>query len=136
VAEVCEAVEEVWAGVELSVVGVGPATPPEASQCAQEHPPRHHPPTLTNVSSVNMPTKPMLNSSRKIVSARHVSMMALLSFSRTRSSSISRSVPRNTWWCCLAWCGGGVAVWWRLVSGSCAAVSAGGRSPSQHGMAD
>lgn len=37
----------------------------------------------------------MLNSSLKIVRARHVSMIALLSFSLTRSSSISRRVPKN-----------------------------------------
>lgn len=52
--------------------------------------------TLTNVSTVNIPTKPMLNSSLKMVRAKQVSMMALLSFSFTRSNSISRSVPRNT----------------------------------------
>ncbi len=52
--------------------------------------------TLRKVSSVNIATKPMLNSSRKMVSARHVSMMALLRRSLMRSSSTSRSVPRKT----------------------------------------
>lgn len=51
--------------------------------------------TLTNVRTVNIPTKPMLNSSLKIVSAKHVSMIALLSFSFTLSSSISRNVPKK-----------------------------------------
>lgn len=51
---------------------------------------------MTNVKAANMATKPALNSSRKMVSARHVSMMAEERRSRTRSSSISRSAPKKT----------------------------------------
>jgi len=48
------------------------------------------------VSAVNMATNSMLNSSRKIVIARHVSITAWLIRSLMRSTSASRSVPRNT----------------------------------------
>ena len=52
--------------------------------------------TLIKVSSANMATKAVLNSSRKMVIARQVSMTAWLMRSFTRSISGSRSVPRNT----------------------------------------
>lgn len=52
--------------------------------------------TLMKVSTVNMVQNSTLNSSRKMVIARHVSMMAWLMRSLMRSISASRSCPRNT----------------------------------------
>jgi hypothetical protein len=79
-----------------------------ASQCS----------ALANVSAANMAAKPALNSSRKMVSARHVSITALLSFSLTRSSSISRRLPRKIFlFLFLFGCFGGLRGWWLLEGG-------------------
>lgn len=51
--------------------------------------------TLTKVRIVNMATNSTLNSSRKIVMARQVSMTAWLIRSLIRSTSDSRNCPRN-----------------------------------------
>ena len=52
--------------------------------------------TLMKVKTVNMATNPTLNSSRKIVMARQVSMTAWLIRSLMRSTSVSLNWPRKT----------------------------------------